>query len=257
MSDQAKQAAAAKVADTKQAMQKLIDDLDTVLAKYEFLNTIAAKTGVQRAYLAIATGVLFVLFVLFGFGAGPVCNLVGFVYPIYASFKAIRTPTNEHDAAHWLTYWVVFAFFTLIESFTDLLFNWVPFYHLFKVIFLIWCYAPQTRGAEKIYKRLIEPYFLKHEAQIEEDITKAAKSIGLAHPTATGTAPAAADSSAHATAASTTAPAAPPAAGPPDAAPAATPAVAPPADAPADSHPAAHADHDASAPAAPPTEPGS
>lgn len=37
------------------------------------------------------------------------------------------------DDTQWLTYWVVYAAFGIIEYFTDLILSWIPFYFLLKV----------------------------------------------------------------------------------------------------------------------------
>ena len=39
-----------------------------------------------------------------------------FAYPAYCSIKALET-LNEQDDKKWLTYWVVFAFFSVLEFF--------------------------------------------------------------------------------------------------------------------------------------------
>lgn len=46
--------------------------------------------------------------------------------------KAIDSEETDDDT-QWLTYWVVYAFFGLIEFFTDILLSWIPFYFLGKV----------------------------------------------------------------------------------------------------------------------------
>lgn len=40
---------------------------------------------------------------------------------------------DKNDDTKWLTYWVVFAFFSTIEFFSDIIFSWFPFYWLAKV----------------------------------------------------------------------------------------------------------------------------
>ncbi len=40
---------------------------------------------------------------------------------------------EKDDDTQWLTYWVVYAAFGIIEYFTDLLLSWIPFYFLLKV----------------------------------------------------------------------------------------------------------------------------
>lgn len=70
--------------------------------------------------------------------------LVGFVYPSYASWKALESrkgegsgvvtageaATQSRDA--WLTYWVVFSAFNVVEHLLDWLVSWcaVPFPYL-------------------------------------------------------------------------------------------------------------------------------
>lgn len=46
--------------------------------------------------------------------------------------KAIESPNKEDDTV-WLTYWVVYALFALVEFFSDLLLFWFPFYYVGKV----------------------------------------------------------------------------------------------------------------------------
>ena len=48
------------------------------------------------------------------------------------SCKAIESEDKSDDTL-WLTYWVVFAFFGVMEYFTDILLWWIPFYFFLKV----------------------------------------------------------------------------------------------------------------------------
>ena len=45
-------------------------------------------------------------------------NTVGFLYPAYCSIKALESSVKKDDT-QWLTYWVVFAFFSVVEYFAD------------------------------------------------------------------------------------------------------------------------------------------
>ena len=64
------------------------------------------------------------------------CSLVILSYIInYSLFfrcKAIDSEETDDDT-QWLTYWVVYAAFGIVEFFTDILLSWFPFYFLGKV----------------------------------------------------------------------------------------------------------------------------
>jgi len=48
------------------------------------------------------------------------------------SCKAIDSVEKDDDT-QWLTYWVVYAAFGIVEYFADLVLFWIPFYFLLKV----------------------------------------------------------------------------------------------------------------------------
>jgi receptor expression-enhancing protein 5/6 len=118
---------------------------------------------VRPSYVVLGLVSFLLLFILFGAGVNALSNLVGFVYPLYASFKALKTETKTDDA-QWLTYWVVYGFFQLVESLTDILVYWIPFYYLFKILFFVFLFHPTYRGAEVIFSNVIDPFFSKHLA---------------------------------------------------------------------------------------------
>lgn len=88
-----------------------------VLLKYLCLTGIVAFTG---------------LWLAFGYAAQLVCNFVGFLYPAYASMHALESASKDDDTK-WLTYWVVFAIFSVVEYFADTIVGWFPLYWLVKV----------------------------------------------------------------------------------------------------------------------------
>jgi receptor expression-enhancing protein 5/6 len=125
----------------------------------EIINAVSQKYNVPRPYVSMGVAVFLFLFVFVGLGASLFSQVIGFAYPAYASFKAIESPGTDDDT-QWLTFWVVFAVFSMLENFADTLLWWFPLYYTFKVIFLLWCQSPLTRGAEFLYKNVLRGWFL-------------------------------------------------------------------------------------------------
>ena len=65
--------------------------------------------------------------------------LLGVIYPVYGSFKTLRsTKDKDADNAKWLPYWIVFSLFSATEFILDFLFAfWCPFWYEFKILFVV------------------------------------------------------------------------------------------------------------------------
>lgn len=88
-------------------------------------------------------------------------NIAGFVIPGYYSLVALETTTTSDDT-QLLTYWVVFAFLNVVEFWSKALLYWVPFYFLFKTVFLLYIGVPAFGGASLIYANVIQPFSKKY-----------------------------------------------------------------------------------------------
>ena len=134
------------------------------------IDLISKKTGYDGK---IITGVLAVcacLTFINLFGKYITC-LVGVTLPAYFSIKAIESPEFDDDK-QWLTYWAIYGIFTLLDQFANFILRIFPFYFVLKILFLIWCFMPNTMGALFIYNKVVAPYFRKYEDRIDKKIEK-------------------------------------------------------------------------------------
>ncbi|KAK9385615.1 TB2/DP1, HVA22 family-domain-containing protein [Lipomyces mesembrius] len=139
-----------------------ISKLDRELNKYHILDKLEKQTGVPKSYGVLgAVGIyLFLIFLNFGGIGELLANLAGLVIPGYYSLLALDSP-GAADDTQYLTYWVVFAFFSVIEFWSRAILYWIPFYWFFKVIFVLYLGLPQFNGAKLVYKTVVKPVSAK------------------------------------------------------------------------------------------------
>merc|ERR1719174_2344341 len=142
---------------------------------------VAEFLGVEPAQVALAFIVFLLGFLLFGIGGNLITQLVGFVYPAYESFKALEPDNEKRENPRlmrtWLTYWIVYSLFSVVEVFVDYILYWVPLYYLLKLVFLVWLMIPKLGGAELVYKVLIEPSLRQYRKKIDTSIDDAQEKI--------------------------------------------------------------------------------
>jgi len=73
-------------------------------------------TKVPKEYLVLGSMVVSAIFLVFFIGLGGLTAMIGFGYPAFKSFQAIETKSKGDDT-QWLVYWVIFAFFSIVETF--------------------------------------------------------------------------------------------------------------------------------------------
>ena len=47
-----------------------------------------------------------------------------------------------------------------MEGVADVLVSMIPFYYVGKMLFLVWCYSPSSKGAKIVYDSVIKPFIV-------------------------------------------------------------------------------------------------
>lgn len=119
----------------------------------------AAKIGTEKPFVVMGAVAVPALLLLAMGSTGLLVDAVGYGYPLYMTLKALESPEPEDDK-QWLTYWLIFSGFKVIESLIGWVLEMIPFYFIIKIAFLVWCYYPSIMGATTVYNAVVKPYVI-------------------------------------------------------------------------------------------------
>lgn len=98
--------------------------------------------------------------------------IFGTLYPAYYSYKAVKSKDIK-EYVKWMMYWIIFALFMTLETFTDLFLCWFPFYYELKIAFVAWLLSPYTKGSSLLYRKFVHPTLSSKEKEIDECLIQA------------------------------------------------------------------------------------
>ncbi|KAF2904044.1 hypothetical protein ILUMI_02141 [Ignelater luminosus] len=154
------------VSELKQKIENNLNDDSKPWAP--ILKYLEEVSGLNRTNIFWGFVAFVGLWLAFGLAGQLICNFIGIVYPAYASVHAIESRAINDDTK-WLTYWVVFSIFSLIEYFADFIVGWFSLYWLIKSVFFLWLMIPtDLNGSLMIYKNVIKPYFLQYHETVDK-----------------------------------------------------------------------------------------
>ena len=126
---------------------------------------IQEKTGVKGIYVVILL-VICVFLVYLNIFDTVITNLLGTLYPAFWTIKSIEND-DLAEQKNWLTYWAVFGSFVLIDMFSPVIVKIIPFYFVFKIVFLIMLFMPGSQVGPFIYSILVKRILGKYEDKID------------------------------------------------------------------------------------------
>jgi receptor expression-enhancing protein 5/6 len=125
-------------------------------------------TGLSDQQIAKNGLALGVVCVMFGIGASYITCLLGVAYPAFMSFLALESG-NEAETTQWLTYWVVFGLFNIVDQFAGFILHFIPFYYFLKLGFLVYLFHPSFKGATYVYENYLKEA-VKPVEQLAENV---------------------------------------------------------------------------------------
>jgi len=161
------------------SFRKTLDQVEQRLRENKSLKSVYTTTKIPLIYmLGGFIALSFLLLYIFS-GIRAITNVVGVIYPGYMSLKALNNKDTIEDML-WLSYWIWYGLFTMFESITDLFLFWIPMYEFIKMGFYIYLYAPNTKGALFLYRKVLQPLVMRlqqYEKQVIKNVYEVKKTI--------------------------------------------------------------------------------
>jgi len=161
------------------SFRKTLNEIEYRLRENKNLKVLQERTKIPLVYMFGAIMFMSLIIIYMFSGIRAITNIVGVVYPGYMSLKALRKEDKLEDML-WLSYWIWYGLFTMIESITDLFLSWIPMYELMKMAFYIYLYAPNVKGALFLYRKVLEPLIIqleKYEQQFIKNVYQIKQTI--------------------------------------------------------------------------------
>ncbi|KAI9021139.1 TB2/DP1, HVA22 family-domain-containing protein [Hyaloraphidium curvatum] len=141
-------------------VQAQLARLDTLMSRFPALVEFEKRTKVPKTALAGAAVALLAAVFFFDLGAGKLATISGVAYPAYATLNHLAGDATKEGSQTWLSYWLVFGTFAVLECLGSFLYYWIPLYPLVKTAFLAYLYLPQTQGAKLVYDKVVAGYII-------------------------------------------------------------------------------------------------
>jgi receptor expression-enhancing protein 5/6 len=138
----------------------------SLLEKWENqMNIIQEMTGIKGIFVIWGL-IIVILFVYFNIFDSIITNLVGTLYPAFWTIKSLEKKSTE-EQKKWLTYWVVFGSFIIVDMGSPVIMKFIPFYFLIKILFLMWLFMPGSNGCTIVYYLVVKKIFKYYEDKID------------------------------------------------------------------------------------------
>ncbi|ODV62508.1 HVA22/TB2/DP1 family protein ASCRUDRAFT_74871 [Ascoidea rubescens DSM 1968] len=103
---------------------------------------------------------------------------ISILFPIYASFKALKI-NDPLLLKHWLIYWMIFIIFQFVTNFFNVFLQFIPFYKFIKFYTHLWLILPQTKGSIYLFNFYLNPLLYQNDQKIDLFLNNLQKNLRL------------------------------------------------------------------------------
>ncbi len=93
--------------------------------------------------------------------------VLGLLYPAYRT-HAVLKDRRFTQYTRYMTYWTVIGFLLTLEKLIDVCLQYLPLYAEMKLLFVLWLFFPDGKGAQFVLDGVIEPLTIKIYAALRQ-----------------------------------------------------------------------------------------
>ena len=149
----------------KEALAKNTGLFDPIGSQINFINDASKSMGVNPGAPVFFILSLTVIFLTYAYGWLILITALTILFPALKSIRAIETPDGADDKT-WLTYWMVFGCFVVLETFVGFLLEMLPYWDWLRLGFFLWLLVPYFNGAEILYTKVMRPLLSENKDKI-------------------------------------------------------------------------------------------
>lgn len=155
----------------KETLKQNTAILDPYAAMVPVFVDVSAKVDVNPGLILAGLGSLGLLILLIVQGWTILLTTITVLYPAVHSIRAIESDDGGDDDKVWLTYWMVFGCFNVLETFFGFIFYFIPYWDWIRLAMFVWLLLPNFNGAKTIYEGFVRQLIAKNKNQIEKWIS--------------------------------------------------------------------------------------
>lgn len=141
------------------------------------VNRLSDQHGLNPGMLLGAAIFVKAVLLLLFHGVAVVVTMYTVLIPGLQSIQAIESAGADDDKL-WLTYWMIFGFLNVAETFLPFVFWLIPYYDWVRLGFFVWLL--QFGGATTFYEKVLRDILAQNKDMIQSFIAKTSASVSNA-----------------------------------------------------------------------------
>ncbi|KAI8138587.1 TB2/DP1, HVA22 family-domain-containing protein [Fennellomyces sp. T-0311] len=137
-----------------------IRSLETIYAKSRLFRFLVRK-GVNPIllFVSLSAGIAGGLRRFYKQSTQLALTLLGVVYPAWKCWQLVKEQEGmgqEREYKSWLTYWMIYGTFQVLDNWSSDILSLFPNYNLYKLAILYWAQSPHSKGASVLCHQVIQ-----------------------------------------------------------------------------------------------------